>query len=73
MATIREGAPDATGIPTGRASFRRAEVAQLLGVSVATVDRAIRDGELTAWHLRGAVLVNATSLRNYIMRTGGGA
>jgi excisionase family DNA binding protein len=69
MAEVREGPPDSSGLPTGRATFRRAEVAALLGVSLSTVDRAIADGDLAAFRLRGAVLISAPSLRSFIRST----
>lgn len=54
-----------------RLSYRVPEVAQALAVSVATVWRAIKRGELRTFKIGSATLVAAEDLREMITRAQG--
>lgn len=49
--------------------MKRDEAARLLGVSITTVDRMIKDGELEAVRIRGSVRISRTACVAALNRT----
>ena len=58
----------ANGLPPigERLAVRRAEAARLLGISVPTLDRRVKAGEIPAVKLRGAVMFSVDALREVL-------
>ena len=49
-----------------RLAVRRAEAAKLLGISIPTLDRRVKDGKIPAVKLRGAVMFYIDALRDVL-------